>query len=82
MACYSGMHDKLVLIDQSLLRQRQRELHAYHQQPLTRLPLELLNGLPQISAQEFLRRYQKVVDRLKRDAAEKMDELLGGYASD
>src|SRR5687768_17833692 len=53
MAHYPGVHDELVLIDQSQLRQRQRELHASHQQSLTRLPLELLNGLPQISAQEL-----------------------------
>jgi hypothetical protein len=26
----------------------------------------------------ILRRYQKVVDRLKREAAGKLDELLGG----
>src|SRR2546426_1088180 len=47
------MHHELVLIDQSQLRQRQRELHASHQQSLTRLPLELLNGLPQIPAHEL-----------------------------
>src|ERR1700739_2244208 len=47
------MHYKLVLIDQSQLRQRQRELHASHEQSLTRLPLELLNGLPQIPAHEL-----------------------------
>ena len=44
---------RLVLIDQSQLRQRQRELHASHEQPLTRLPLELLNGLAQIPAHEL-----------------------------
>src|SRR5437762_1364497 len=53
MACYPGMHHELVLIDQSQLRQRQRERHASHEQSLTRLPLELLNGLPQISAHEL-----------------------------
>src|SRR5215472_2422478 len=42
------MHHELVLIDQPQLRQRQRELHASHEQSLTRLPLELLNGIPQI----------------------------------
>src|SRR6266496_2668687 len=47
------MHDELVLIDQSQLRQRLRELHACHEQSLTRLPLELLNGRPQIPAHEF-----------------------------
>ncbi len=47
------MHHELVLIDQSQFRQRQRELHASRQQSLTRLPLELLNGLPQIPAQEL-----------------------------
>src|SRR5438132_8059205 len=34
-------------------RPTQRELHACHEQTLTRLPLELLNGLPQISAHEL-----------------------------
>src|SRR5262245_27881153 len=34
-------------------RQRQRELHASHEQSLSRLPLELLNGLLQISAREL-----------------------------
>src|SRR5438132_11194161 len=33
--------------------QRQRERHASQEQPLTRLLLELLNGLPQIPAHEF-----------------------------
>src|ERR1700677_1560613 len=47
------MYHELVLIDQSLLRQRQRELHTSYQQSLTRLPLELLNGLPQIPAHEL-----------------------------
>src|SRR5580692_9703790 len=37
---------EIVLIDQSQLRQGQREVHASCQQSLTRLPLELLNGLP------------------------------------
>src|SRR5712692_8866723 len=37
----------------SQLRQRQRELHASHEQSLTRLPLQLLNGLPQIPAYEL-----------------------------
>src|SRR4029453_11758055 len=35
------------------LRQRQRELDASHEQSLTGLPLELLNGLPQIPAHEL-----------------------------
>src|SRR4030095_16471922 len=47
------MHHELVLIDQSQLRQRQRELHASHEQSLTRLTLELLNGLPEIPAHEL-----------------------------
>jgi hypothetical protein len=47
------LHHELVLIDQSQLRQRQRELHAAHEQSLTRFPLELLNGFPQISAHEL-----------------------------
>src|SRR5947208_2986058 len=53
MARQPGLHHALVLIDQSQLRQRQRELHASHQQSLTRLPHELLNGLPQIPAHEL-----------------------------
>src|SRR6266700_4802109 len=53
MARYPGMHDELVLIDQSQLRQRLRELHASHEQSLARLPLELLNGLPQVPAHEL-----------------------------
>src|SRR5688572_19673669 len=47
------MHYELVLIDQSQLSQRQRELHASHEQSLARLPFELLNGLSQISAHEL-----------------------------
>src|SRR5260370_40432405 len=47
------MHHELVLIDQSQLRQRQRELHTSHEQSLARLPLELLNGGAQIPAHEF-----------------------------
>src|SRR6185503_17721270 len=53
MARYPGMHDELVLIDQSQLRQGLRELHASYEQSLARLPLELLNGLPQIAAHEL-----------------------------
>ena len=41
-----GVHHELVLIDQSQLRQREREFYASHEQSLTRLPLELLNGRP------------------------------------
>src|SRR5262245_59160359 len=48
-----GLHHELVLIDQSQLRQCHRELHASREQSLTRLLLELLNGLPQIPAHEF-----------------------------
>jgi len=47
------VHDELVLIDQSQLRQRQGELHASGEQSLTRLPLELLNGIPQIPTHEL-----------------------------
>src|SRR5438874_2192191 len=53
MARQPGVHHELVLIDQSQLRQRQREFHASHEQSLARLPLELLNGLPQIPAHEL-----------------------------
>ena len=35
MARQPGLHHELVLIDQSQLRQRQRELHASHEQSLT-----------------------------------------------
>src|SRR5229473_5635502 len=48
-----GLYHELVLIDQSQLRQRQRELHASYEQSLTRLPLELPNGPPQIPAHEL-----------------------------
>jgi hypothetical protein len=47
MAREPGVHYEFVLIDQSQLRQRKGELHASHEQSPTRLPLELLNGLPQ-----------------------------------
>src|ERR1043166_7588866 len=53
MARHPRLYHELVLIDQSQLRQRQRELHACHEQSLARLPLELLNGLPQIPAHEL-----------------------------
>jgi len=51
------MHDELVLIDQPQLRQRQRELYASHEQSLTRLSLELLNGRP------YVRIFFKVLTR-------------------
>src|SRR5215471_14185216 len=59
-----GLHDELVLIDQSQLRQRQRELHASHEQSPTRLPLELLNGLVQIprTSSAFQSTRSKVLD--------------------
>ena len=53
MAREPGLHHELVLIDQSQLRQRQRELHASHEQSLTRLLLKLLNGRPQIPPQQL-----------------------------
>jgi hypothetical protein len=53
MAYKPGLHHKLVLIDQSQLRQRQRETHASDEQSFAGLSLELLNGLPQISAHEL-----------------------------
>jgi hypothetical protein len=37
------LHYELVLIDQSQLRQRLRELQAWHEQSLTRVLVELLN---------------------------------------
>src|SRR5687767_5832659 len=53
MARQPGVHDELVLIDQSQLGQRLRELHASDEQSLTRLLLELLNGTSQIPAHEL-----------------------------
>src|SRR5688500_10539823 len=53
MARDPGMYHELVLVDQSQLRQRQRERHASHEQSLARLSLELLDGLPQIPAHEL-----------------------------
>jgi hypothetical protein len=41
-----GVHHELVLIDQSQLRQGERELYTSREQSLARLPLELLNGRP------------------------------------
>jgi len=46
-------YHELILVDQSELRQRQRELHASHEQSLPRLPLELLNSRPQLPAHEL-----------------------------
>jgi PAS domain S-box-containing protein len=48
MACQPGMHHELVLIDQSQLRQRQRKLHASHEQSLARLPFQLPNSVLQM----------------------------------
>src|SRR5687767_7008917 len=48
-----GMDHELVLIDQSQLRQRQRQRHAACEQSLARLLLQLLNGLPQIPTHEL-----------------------------
>ncbi|MNC97906.1 hypothetical protein D3C83_157150 [compost metagenome] len=47
------MHHELVLVDQAQLGQSQRKLHATHAQPLPRLLLQRLNGLPQVPAQEL-----------------------------
>jgi hypothetical protein len=41
------------LIDQPHVRQRRRELHASHEQSPAKLPLELLNGLPEIPRTSF-----------------------------
>src|SRR5215212_9761415 len=49
MARDPRVHHELVLIDQSQLRQRQRERHASNEQSLARLSLELLNGVPKRS---------------------------------
>ena len=48
MAHQCGMHNELVLIDQSQLRQRKRQLHASHEQSLAWLLLEPLDRGPQI----------------------------------
>src|SRR5919198_1128004 len=48
-----GVDHELILIDQSQLRQRQRERHAAREQSLARLLLELLNSLPQIPADDL-----------------------------
>src|SRR6185369_1073951 len=53
MACEPGVHHELVLVDQAQLRQRERELHACNEQPLTRLAFELPNSLLQIPAHEL-----------------------------
>src|SRR5262245_37810960 len=53
MAHQPGVHHELVLIDQSQFSQRLRELHASDEKSLTRLLLELLNGLSQIAAHEL-----------------------------
>src|SRR5215208_52459 len=53
MARDPRVHHELVLIDQSQLRQRQRERHASNEQSLARLSLELLNGVPKIPAHEL-----------------------------
>jgi hypothetical protein len=44
------MHHELALIDQSELRERQRELDASCEECLARFPLELVNDLAQIPA--------------------------------
>lgn len=48
-----ALHDELVLIDQSQLRQREREASLPHIQSLTRLALEPLHSLPKIPAHEL-----------------------------
>ena len=55
MAREPRVHHELVFIDQSQLCQRERELHAAHEQSRTRLPLELLHGLLQIPGAEIVR---------------------------
>src|SRR3546814_12281588 len=48
-----GLHHELVLVDQAQPRQRERELHAAHEESLARLLLELPDGLLQIAAHEL-----------------------------
>src|SRR6476469_1250855 len=52
-ADYPRVHDEFVLIDQPQLRQCQRQRQSSREQSLTRLRLELLNGLLEISPKEL-----------------------------
>ena len=47
------LHKELVLVDQSQIRQRQRERHATHVQALAGLLLEQLNRLPQVASHQL-----------------------------
>jgi hypothetical protein len=49
----SPANSEFVFVDQSQLRQCERELQASHEQSVARLPLEPLHGLPQIPAHEL-----------------------------
>src|ERR1044071_8887256 len=53
VADHLGVHHELVLVDQSQLRQRQRELHPSGEQALRVLFLELPDGRPEIAAHEL-----------------------------
>ena len=53
MARQNRLHEELVLVDQSQIRQGQGEGHATHQQALAWLLLEPLNRLPQVALHQF-----------------------------
>src|SRR5688572_10492816 len=53
MARQPGMHDELVLVDQSQLRQRKRQLHTSREQSLTPCLLEPSDRLSEIAAHEL-----------------------------
>ena len=53
MARQNRLHNELVLVDQSQIRQGQGEGHATHQQALAWLLLEPLNRLPQVALHQF-----------------------------
>src|SRR5688500_20161010 len=53
VARHDGQHDEFVLIDQSQIRQGQREGQAAREDAFARLLLELPNGVPQVPPYEL-----------------------------
>ena len=53
VAGQDGLHDELVLVDQSQIRQGQRESHAAHEQAFARPLLEPPNGFAQVAVHEL-----------------------------
>ena len=53
MSRQNRLHNELLLVDQSQIRQRRGEGHATHQQALAWLLLELLNRRPQVALHQF-----------------------------